>query len=97
MSISFNFRNRETNEVVTLSHIDAEVCKFFGTKVDEENFSPEYMDLTAFAIGASYNAPQSIPNEESVEEQLKNTSWSEAKTLFFKEFLLKRYIFQAWR
>ena len=99
MSIQFNYKDINTDEVVTLNSVDEFCCKYFSIEVDEDNFSSPYMDLNAFAIGASYNAPQStITPEVALEAIDKNTGgWSLLMLNFFREVFTNHYTFTAWR
>ena len=99
MPISFNYIDRKTNEAVGLNSLDEEICEYFNMEVDKDQFCGPFLDMRSFAIGASYNAPQSTITKEvalkAIEED--KAGWNGMMLSFFKEFLIERYEFHAWR
>ena len=99
MAISYNYKRVDNGEVETLNKVDEFCCEYFSIEVDKDKFSGPYLDLNAFCIGASYNAPNSTVTAEVCLEAIdKNTGgWSLLMLNFFKEVITNHYTFSAWR
>jgi hypothetical protein len=111
MPINFNFRNRETNELVVLQRIDDQICAFMGKEPDPVKWSPEY-DAIVYTLGL--NAARMFQTDHFTAEQVTAAvvdhleynkdrftqedidEWNEAIPCFI-EFMCIRYDFRIWR
>jgi hypothetical protein len=96
--MQYNFKDRKTGEKVRLSEVDEAVCRYWGDEIDEDKYHFMYDSLVVVGI-VSANSQQCTTTEETLKAWLERSKagWLESEICFFKEFLLERYIFMAWR
>jgi hypothetical protein len=95
--MNFMFKDRATGETVSLNEVDTAVCEYWGIAVSETDYCPQYMSLTT--VGIVCAQPKSVVDEAQFDAWLTRSKagWLGSEICFFKEFLCKRYIFEAWR
>jgi hypothetical protein len=95
-AMKFIFKDRVTEESVLLDDIDKAVCEYWGEEYSKSDYNHRYMSLTT--VGIVCAQPKSVVTEEQFEAWAARTKagWLGAEMCFFKEFLCKRYIFEAW-
>ena len=94
MPVNYNFRSRETNELVTLNHVDQQLCDELALTYSDKTFCHAMQWITLAGIAA---ADSGTVTEESLNAYFaKYEDWSDKEKAIARKYLVELYEFSTW-